>query len=108
MLEHPAVAAAIVGARLGERRHTDDNLAVFSFALDEDDRARIDEALASTTPLTGDCGDEYRKAPFLTASGDLSHHLEFDASNVRGGERRRPARPDARLLGKRLRADRRL
>ncbi len=24
----------------------------------------------------GDCGDEYRKPPFLTASGDLSHHLD--------------------------------
>ena len=23
----------------------------------------------------GDCGDEYRRAPYLTASGDLSHHL---------------------------------
>jgi aryl-alcohol dehydrogenase-like predicted oxidoreductase/enamine deaminase RidA (YjgF/YER057c/UK114 family) len=89
VLEHPAVAAAIVGARLGERRHTDDNLAVFSFALDEDDRALIDEALAKTTPLTGDCGDEYRKSPFLTASGDLSHHLEsmaqmYEAADVEG------------------------
>ena len=27
-------------------------------------------------PIPGDCGDEYRKAPFLTASGDLSHHVE--------------------------------
>jgi enamine deaminase RidA (YjgF/YER057c/UK114 family) len=26
--------------------------------------------------LAGDCGDEYRRPPFLTASGDLSHHLE--------------------------------
>jgi aryl-alcohol dehydrogenase-like predicted oxidoreductase/enamine deaminase RidA (YjgF/YER057c/UK114 family) len=74
-LEQPAVAAAIVGARLGERRHTDDNLAIFSYALDVDDRAVIDDALAKTVPLPGDCGDEYRKAPFLTASGDLSHHL---------------------------------
>ena len=28
------------------------------------------------TAIPGDCGDEYRKPPFLTASGDLSHHLE--------------------------------
>jgi diketogulonate reductase-like aldo/keto reductase/enamine deaminase RidA (YjgF/YER057c/UK114 family) len=75
-LEQPAVAAVIVGARLGERRHTVDNLKVFSFALDAEDRALIDEALAKTTPLPGDSGDEYRKAPFLTASGDLSHHLQ--------------------------------
>lgn len=27
-------------------------------------------------PIPGDCGDEYRRPPFLTASGDLSHHLE--------------------------------
>ncbi len=88
-LEQPPVAAAIVGARLGERRHTDDNLKVFSFALDADDRALIDEALAKTAPLSGDCGDEYRKAPFLTASGDLSHHLEatprmYEAAGVEG------------------------
>jgi aryl-alcohol dehydrogenase-like predicted oxidoreductase/enamine deaminase RidA (YjgF/YER057c/UK114 family) len=74
-LDHPAVAAAIVGARLGERSHIDDNQAIFSFALDDEDRARIDEALASTAPIPGDCGDEYRRPPFLTASGDLSHHL---------------------------------
>jgi enamine deaminase RidA (YjgF/YER057c/UK114 family) len=28
------------------------------------------------TPIPGDCGDEYRKPPYLTASGDLSHHLD--------------------------------
>ncbi len=88
-LEQPAVAAAIVGARLGERRHTDDNLKVFSFTLDAEDRALIDEALAKTAPLPGDCGDEYRKAPFLTASGDLRHHLEstprmYEAAGVEG------------------------
>ena len=27
-------------------------------------------------PIPGDCGDEYRSPPVLTASGDLSHHLE--------------------------------
>ncbi|MEP7348075.1 MAG: RidA family protein, partial [Gemmatimonadaceae bacterium] len=33
-------------------------------------------ALASLTPIPGDCGDEYRTPPYLTASGDLSHHLK--------------------------------
>jgi enamine deaminase RidA (YjgF/YER057c/UK114 family) len=66
----------IVGARLGERDHANDNLAIFSFALDDDDRARIDAALASTIPIAGDCGDEYRRPPYLTASGDLSDHLD--------------------------------
>jgi aryl-alcohol dehydrogenase-like predicted oxidoreductase/enamine deaminase RidA (YjgF/YER057c/UK114 family) len=76
VLEHPAVAAVIVGARLGEREHRADNLALFSFSLDEDDHAALDKALAHATPLGGDCGDEYRRPPFLTASGDLTHHLE--------------------------------
>jgi enamine deaminase RidA (YjgF/YER057c/UK114 family) len=75
-LDHPGIAATIVGARLGERNHANDHLAIFSFALDADDRARIDAALKSTIPIAGDCGDEYRRAPLLTASGDLSHHLE--------------------------------
>lgn len=76
VLEHPAVAATIIGARLGENEHRDDNLKVFSFKLDGDDRALLDGAFAKAKPIPGDCGDEYRKPPFLTASGDLSHHLD--------------------------------
>jgi aryl-alcohol dehydrogenase-like predicted oxidoreductase/enamine deaminase RidA (YjgF/YER057c/UK114 family) len=76
VLEQPAVRAIIVGARLGEREHRADNLRLFSFALDAEDHARIERALADAKPIPGDCGDEYRRPPFLTASGDLSHHLE--------------------------------
>ena len=76
VLEQPAVAAAIVGARLGESEHRADNLQVFGFALDDEDRALLDAAFARTRRLPGDCGDEYRRPPFLTASGDLSHHLD--------------------------------
>lgn len=76
VLEHPAVAAVIVGARLGEREHRASNLAIFSFELDAADHAVIDEALTHSNMLPGDCGDEYRRPPFLTASGDLSHHLQ--------------------------------
>jgi len=76
VLEHQAVAATIIGARLGENQHRDDNLNVFRFALDDEDRATLDLAFAATRPIPGDCGDEYRKPPFLTASGDLSHHLD--------------------------------
>lgn len=76
VLEQPAVAAVIVGARLGEREHRADNLKLFGFALDTDDRAQLDAAFAATTRIPGDCGDEYRRPPFLTASGDLSHHLD--------------------------------
>jgi diketogulonate reductase-like aldo/keto reductase/enamine deaminase RidA (YjgF/YER057c/UK114 family) len=75
VLDHPAVAACIVGARLGESEHRADNLKVFGFALDNEDRAILDQSFAGTTPIPGDCGDEYRKPPYLTASGDLSHHL---------------------------------
>jgi aryl-alcohol dehydrogenase-like predicted oxidoreductase/enamine deaminase RidA (YjgF/YER057c/UK114 family) len=76
ILEHPAVAATIIGARLGENEHRDDNLRVFAFTLDDDDKAVLGTAFAASTPIPGDCGDEYRKPPFLTASGDLSHHLD--------------------------------
>ncbi|NHT75857.1 aryl-alcohol dehydrogenase-like predicted oxidoreductase [Rhizobium sp. PP-F2F-G38] len=75
VLEHPAVAGTIIGARLGENEHRGDNLKVFGFALDAQDHADLDAAFAATQPIPGDCGDEYRKPPFLTASGDLSHHL---------------------------------
>jgi enamine deaminase RidA (YjgF/YER057c/UK114 family) len=75
VLDQPAVAAVIVGARLGERDHRANNRRLFSFELDADDMARVDNGLATLAPIPGDCGDEYRKPPFLTASGDLSHHL---------------------------------
>ncbi len=76
VLQQPAVAAVIVGARLMEREHRSDNARVFGFALDADDRALLESAFAATQRIPGDCGDEYRKPPFLTASGDLSHHLD--------------------------------
>ncbi len=76
VLEQRRVAGVIIGARLGEAEHTADNLRLFSFSLDDEDRASLDAAFANTTPIPGDCGDEYRKPPFLTASGDLSHHLD--------------------------------
>lgn len=76
VLDLPAVAAVIVGARLGESEHRADNLKLFGFALDDEDRTRLEAAFAGTQRIAGDCGDEYRKPPFLTASGDLSHHLD--------------------------------
>ncbi len=75
VLDQPHVAGVIIGARLGENMHADDNLGLFSFTLDEEDRAILEESFEATQPIPGDCGDEYRKPPFLTASGDLSHHL---------------------------------
>jgi aryl-alcohol dehydrogenase-like predicted oxidoreductase/enamine deaminase RidA (YjgF/YER057c/UK114 family) len=76
VLDQAAVACAIVGARLGENEHRADNARAFAFDLDDEDRATIADALATTRRIPGDCGDEYRRPPFLTASGDLSHHLD--------------------------------
>jgi len=75
VLEQPAVAGVIVGARLGESEHVADNLRLFGFALGEDDRAELEAAAATLEPIPGEPGDEYRRPPFLTASGDLSHHV---------------------------------
>lgn len=76
ILDAPSVGGVIVGARLGERAHIEDNLRVFDIELDQGSRQAIANAVAELDPIPGDCGDEYRKPPFLTASGDLSHHLE--------------------------------
>jgi diketogulonate reductase-like aldo/keto reductase/enamine deaminase RidA (YjgF/YER057c/UK114 family) len=75
VLEHAAVAGVIVGARLGENEHRADNARLFAFALDAEDHGILDAAFTATRPIPGDCGDEYRQPPYLTASGDLSHHL---------------------------------
>ena len=63
ILDRPAVAGVIVGARLGVTRHLADNARVFGFALDAGDREIIEDALANGVDLMsliGDCGDEYR------------------------------------------------
>ena len=63
ILDRPAVAGAIVGARLGVAQHIPDNARVFGFTLDADDQAMIEAVLAKSRDLMkliGDCGDEYR------------------------------------------------
>lgn len=75
ILSQEYVGGIIIGARLGESEHIEDSLKLFSFELSETDRKQIQEVIKHLTPISGDCGDEYRKPPFLTASGDLSHHL---------------------------------
>jgi aryl-alcohol dehydrogenase-like predicted oxidoreductase/enamine deaminase RidA (YjgF/YER057c/UK114 family) len=75
VLEQPAVAATIIGVRIGENDHHDSNTQVFTFRLSAEDHAVLEDVFARMTPIPGDCGDEYRKPPFLTASGDLSHHI---------------------------------
>ena len=92
VLEQPAVAAVIIGVRLTGREHRADNLRLFSFSLDEDDRRTIRAALAVARRIPGDCGSEYRRPPFLTASGDLSHHLKSFGKVYRAEPM--PDRPD--------------
>ena len=76
ILEQPAVGAVIIGARLGLSEHIENNQQLLSFELDTQDQDAIQAAINELKPIPGDCGDEYRKPPFLTASGDLSHHLD--------------------------------
>ena len=76
MLDLPAVGAIIIGARVGEREHIQDNLRVFGFSLTKKNRSDIEYALTRLDPLPGDCGDEYRKAPFLTATGEADRDLD--------------------------------
>lgn len=76
ILEQPGVGAVIIGARLGQSEHIDSNKQLLDFSLNENSRSAIKGALETLTAIHGDCGDEYRKPPFLTASGDLSHHIE--------------------------------
>ena len=76
VLDQPGVAAVIIGARLGERDHIADAQQLFAFSLTDDDRRELQQVIDQLEPIPGDCGDEYRRSPFLTASGDLSHHLQ--------------------------------
>ena len=76
ILDQPAVGGVIIGARLGKSQHIDENLKLRTLRLDASAYARLTPVLEALTPIPGDCGDEYRKPPYLTASGDLSHHLE--------------------------------
>jgi aryl-alcohol dehydrogenase-like predicted oxidoreductase/enamine deaminase RidA (YjgF/YER057c/UK114 family) len=76
ILDQEYVAGVIVGSRLGQSNHIEDNLKLFSFNLSAVDLKVINSVRSILYPIPGDCGDEYRKPPFLTASGDLSHHLE--------------------------------
>ena len=52
VLDRPQVGAAIVGARGAE--HLRDNLQVFDFRLDGEDRRQLHEALSRFKPLAGD------------------------------------------------------
>jgi aryl-alcohol dehydrogenase-like predicted oxidoreductase len=64
ILDRPAVAGVIVGARLGLAEHIAENTRVFDFHLDAEDWARLDAVQVKSRDLfkvIGDCGDEYRR-----------------------------------------------
>ncbi|MBO1348507.1 MAG: aldo/keto reductase [Hormoscilla sp. GUM202] len=64
VLEQPAVAGAIVGARLGISAHIQENAKVFDLQLDSSDYEQISAVVGKSRDLyklIGDCGDEYRR-----------------------------------------------
>ena len=75
VLDAPSVAGVIVGARVGRSAHVEDTVRLFGLELDASARGELRAAAAQLEPIPGDCGDEYRRPPYLTASGDLSHHV---------------------------------
>ncbi|KAF9874996.1 endoribonuclease L-PSP [Colletotrichum karsti] len=85
VLDVPVVKAVIIGARLSgdSETYAASNLAAFAFSLDDEDRGLIAKAQAGLTDIPGDCGDEYRRPPFLTASGDLSDHVKESSAMQR-------------------------
>jgi len=65
VLEHEYVRAVVIGARMGISEHTEENLKVFGFKLDEDDQGMIQRVLGrcrarEVWSAMGDCGAEYR------------------------------------------------
>lgn len=78
VLDIPVVSAVIVGCRLtaDSNKYTASNLAAFGFKLDDEDRKLISEAQEGLSDIPGDCGDEYRRPPFLTAAGNLTDHIK--------------------------------
>ncbi|KAK2033495.1 Aldo/keto reductase [Colletotrichum zoysiae] len=85
VLDIPVVKAVIVGSRLtaASDKYTASNLSAFAFNLDQEDVSLISQAQEALCDIPGDSGDEYRRAPFLTASGDLSHHIHGSEDRIK-------------------------
>jgi enamine deaminase RidA (YjgF/YER057c/UK114 family) len=76
MAQAPAVGAVIIGSRLGTSEHIEENKKILTLELTDAEKTAIEAVLVKANKIKGNCGDEYRKPPFLTASGDLSHHIK--------------------------------
>ncbi len=76
ILNQQGVSSVIIGARLGRSEHIEDNKRILNLKLSKKELTEIQKLISGFKPIPGDCGDEYRKPPYLTASGDLSDHLE--------------------------------
>lgn len=64
ILDAPAVAGAIIGARLGLSAHIAETVATHTIPIDDADRSQIAAVQARGADLLraiGDCGDEYRR-----------------------------------------------
>ena len=66
VLDHDYVGAVIIGARMGISEHIEENLTVFSFKLDDEDKREIQAVLdqckaQDVFQAMGDCGAEYRQ-----------------------------------------------
>lgn len=75
ILNQPGVGAVIIGARLGKSEHIAENKRILNLELSDEELTEIRGLISGFSAIPGDCGDEYRKPPYLTASGDLSDHL---------------------------------
>lgn len=96
VLDIPSVKAVIIGSRLSydSEKYIDKNLEAFRLQLTSEDMELIHKAQEGLSDIPGDCGDEYRRPPFLTAAGDTSDHLD-------AVDKARPVK-DAIALGKRV------
>lgn len=64
ILEKPAVAGIIIGARLGKSEHIEDNRRLFQFQLDAEDHKHIAEVLQDLDPI-----------PVIAVTNTASHHF---------------------------------
>jgi len=60
ILQQPWVWWVIIGARLGQSAHIQENQKILSLQLDSDDQKKIANILQNNKPLPGDFWDEYR------------------------------------------------